>query len=146
MSKYLLNVTKDDCKSPISEKSARKVALRANRMSNVQETATSADPLVLGVADAPGRIVAARCISRATAGSGESMVVDIDINGATALSSTMTIDDTVTAGVWTEGTVLATAAARFVAGDKISADLDYTSGTATPLVDTKVVVDVEYDY
>lgn len=113
--------------------------LDSQLMEVVQETAASVSETLLGTADMKGAIQVEAQVGRIPA-SGESMVIDVLVNGSTVLSSPITADDTtVTAARQTlfgdeQNTVVNK-------GDEISYSLDYTAGgSPSPIINTAVRV------
>ena len=91
------------------------------------------------VAAADGEIVSAQAFAEVTAAAGEDMAIDITINGTTALTGAISIDDA--AGILVQEGTLDTGAIAFSKGDKIAVDLVYTpGGTPTPMTGTSVAV------
>jgi hypothetical protein len=94
------------------------------------------------IAPAGGSITSLQAFAGTAAAAGESMTVDVTINGVTALSAVATIDDAATTTV-VEGTIDA-AANDFVRGDVIAIVRTYVAGGGpTPMADT--VVSVAYE-
>lgn len=143
---YKKPVTAKDFQLPTQDnEKTRHLARQVTRLETFQVTATDAT-LVLGFARGAGRIVAARALTAGPApAAGESMDVDIQINGVTCLDGgDIAIPAAGTPKAWYDGAI-DPAASDVVLGDKITAVLDYTAGGGpAPMTDTVIEVDVEY--
>jgi hypothetical protein len=112
-------------------------AIMPNQESVLQTTAASATVRSF-IASGAGVITGVYAAAGATAGTGESITVDVQINGVTCLSSVITLNAAATT-VSQPGTI-DTAADDIAAGDLITVVFAYTAGTPTPIVDTLVSI------
>ena len=95
------------------------------------------------IAPGPGSITAVKAVADVAAAAGESMTVDVKINGVTVLTAVVTLDDS--AGTDVQSGSLDTAVA-FVEDDLISIERTYTAGGGpTPMTDTLVDVYFQLD-
>jgi len=103
-------------------------------ISHHQATAASLDIDVM-IAQQDGTIESFKAVSGATAAAGESMTVDVQIGGVSALTAAITLDAAATTVV--QSGTIDTAANSFSAGDIISIVRVYTAGGGpTPMVNT----------
>lgn len=103
-----------------------------------QATAATAAGVLAFIAPAAGAITSVKAFAGAGAASGESMAVDVKINGTTCLSAAITLNEA--AGTDVQSGTLATAVA-LAAGDKVTVDFTYTAGGGpTPIVNTAVTI------
>jgi len=90
------------------------------------------------IAPADGEIVYVAAYPQVAAAAGESMTIDVKINGTTVLTAVVTLDDSTSTDV-VAGTLAA--AVAFSQGDKITIERAYTAGGGpTPMTDTAVSV------
>lgn len=141
---FLTPLVPADLQPAVSAESQKKIARHVLKWSVAQ--ATAVDLATLFVAEGAGRIVSVKAMTAGDlAGAGESMVVDVTIDGTSCLDSTITLNSSSTADTWSEATIDYTAN-TLALGSSVLIDLDYTAGgTPTPMTDTYVVVMYEYD-
>ena len=104
-----------------------------------QATAADASGVLAFIAPAAGEISSVYARAGATAASGESMAVDVKINGTSCLSAAISLAaaDTTVAKAGTLDSTKVTLAA----GDVVTIDFDYTAGGGpTPIVNTMVTI------
>ncbi len=95
------------------------------------------------IASGAGSITSVKALAAVAAASGESMDVDVKINGTTVLTAAITLDDT--AGTDVQSGTL-DAAVAFVADDLIQVERTYTAGGGpTPMTDTLVEIGFALD-
>ncbi len=113
-------------------------------VSLVDDRAVAAtETITADIAPADGEIVAANAYPQVTAAAAESMTVDVMINGVTALTGVITMDNA--SGIAVVAGVLDSAAVEFSAGDKITVVRTYTAGGGpTPMSSVAVSVGVRY--
>lgn len=103
-----------------------------------QAVAATAAGVAAFIAPAAGAITSVRAFAGAGAASGESLTVDVKINGVTCLTGVITLG--ATEGTDVQSGTLA-AAVALAAGDKVTVDFAYTAGGGpTPIVNTVVTI------
>lgn len=127
----------------ITKEFAELLVRTITRKESIQTTAANLTSTFL--MRAAGRIVAVRVMRcGAAAASGESMTVDAQIAGVSALSAVVTINNTTAADTFVSGT-LNSPNTDFAAGDALTIVRAYTAGgTPTPMTNTLVEVDIAY--
>jgi len=110
------------------------------RASSYQATAATAAEVVM-IAPAAGFIESVKAVAGAGAAAGESLTVDVKINGTTVLTAAIVLD--AAAGTDVKSGTLDSAAIEFAADDLISVERTYVAGGGpTPIVNS--LVDVFY--
>jgi len=108
-----------------------------SQVADFQDTAATLNRGYIAASD--GEIASVQAFAEVTAAAGEDMAVDITINGVTALTGAISIDNA--AGILVQDGTLDPAAIAFLKGDKIAVDRVYTPGGApTPMTGTSVAV------
>jgi len=103
--------------------------------------ATLVEAAFIAVAD--GEISAVKAFAGTAAAAGESMAVDVKINGVTCLSTPLVLDDT--SGTDVQDGALDSLAVGLQEGDKVTIERTYTAGGGpTPMADTLVTVSASY--
>jgi len=94
------------------------------------------------IASAAGKINSVKALAGTAAAAGESMTVDVRINGVSCLTSAITIDDS--SGTSVEDGAIDTAANTLAADDVVDIVRTYTAGGGpTPMADTLVSIGYE---
>jgi len=140
-------VTPDSLQAIPTGSNAQHIARRFARLKSVVVTAADATAQLFDILEAKGEIVQVRAVIHgAMPASGESMTFDVLKNGVSVLSSVITHNSSVsTLDKAIVGTLDATKV-RVEAGDKITWTRDYTAGGGpTPMTDTVLYVEIEYD-
>ncbi|NIV93801.1 hypothetical protein GWN42_13630 [candidate division KSB1 bacterium] len=106
---------------------------------SVQAVAATATEIAF-VATGSGSILDGKCAVLTAAAAGESMVIDVKINGTTCLQATTTIDDS--SGTTAEDLNIDDTANDLAAGDIVTIERTYTAGGGpTPMTDSAVSID-----
>jgi len=101
-----------------------------------QAVAATAEEIAF-IAPGDGELTSVQAVAGTAAAAGEDMACDVKVNGVSALSAAITLDDA--AGTDVQSGTIATAA--FSAGDKVTVARTYTAGgSPTPMTDTAVTV------
>ena len=120
--------------------------LAARQQVDSRQLAAASETLRVFRALAPGRILAVAAETGTVAAAGESMTFDVQIAGVTALTGLITVDDGVAIDTPVAGVLGAGVIAEFAAGELVTVDRVYVpGGGATPMRDTVVDIEVQYD-
>ncbi len=115
-------------------------SIGAGHATSAQAVAATAEETVM-IAPSAGVIRSVKAVAGTTAAAGESMTVDVKINGTTVLTGVVTLDDT--AGTTVQSGTLDSLAIAFAENDLITVARTYTAGGGpTPMANT--LVDVVY--
>ena len=128
-----------DLRTPFNGENSRKIRARVDRISSDQ--ATAADLTTTIVSDVEGQVQNLYLVVAAVAATGESMEIDVTVNGTSILDDPYTYD---------EGSAPASVIqipvskdVNIEVGDVIAIVRDYTAGGgATPIGASKVVLEV----
>jgi len=139
-------LTIDLTKHPIDQEGGRQLLRHIARLEASQGVAATATLLLTKVMRDPGRIVRTRAMTGGDlAAAGEDMSCEVLKNGVTVLTGPIVLDSSSTVDTYVLG-VLTGDAVAYARGDLITIALTYTpGGGATPMTNTLVEVDIEYN-
>jgi len=136
-----MSLTTLDLSTPHTEKTLPKVIGHIENSKSQQLTAATSTGDFIWQATFDGVLGDAEVSFYGTPASGESMVYDIQKNGTTVLSSTLTISSTTSGKTQSFKSVFAPGSIHFVKGDVFTINRTYTAGgTPTPVAHNVVTL------
>lgn len=135
---------KKDLHTPFTTKTILKIMGKMQRAVSEQAVAATAAGGVMiggGPATHAGKILSAFVVLSAAPASGETMEYDLQVNGSSVLTATLTVNDTYSAGEQIE-LPLDPALLDIAIGDIVTVDRTYTAGGGpTPIANNAVHVE-----